>query len=106
MKGVFSIAAENPPVSGCTVSALVRSGEDYDIYHFSLAEHTNISAESYRYPKLIIADSGTVELFTAEGSATLRAGDAAEHSRRRPRAIRLCVYRNSVETGGGYERNR
>ena len=95
MKGVFSIAAENPPVSGCTVSALVRSGEDYDIYHFSLAEHTNISAESYRYPKLIIADSGTVELFTAEGSATLRAGDAALTPLNIPVGVRAqsgCVY--------------
>ncbi|MBQ9349070.1 MAG: cupin, partial [Oscillibacter sp.] len=64
-EGVFTIAAENPPVPGCTVSALVRSVDAYDVYHFSLAARTNISAESYQYPKLMVVDGGTMELFTA-----------------------------------------
>ena len=35
-EGVYTIAAENPPVPGCTVSALVKSVDEYDVYHFSL----------------------------------------------------------------------
>lgn len=92
---VFTIAAENPPVPGCTVSTLVRSTADYDIYHFSLAARTNISAESYRYPKLILVDSGTMELFTAQTTVTLHAGQAAVTPLRIPTGVRTetgCVY--------------
>ena len=95
MKSVFTIAAENPPVPGCTVSALERSEEDYDIYHFSLAERTNISAESYRYPKLIVADAGSAELFTAESVVTLRRGEAVVTPMNVPVGVRTangCVY--------------
>ena len=40
---VFTIAAENPLVPGCTVSMRVTD----TIYHFSLAAKTDISAEVY-----------------------------------------------------------
>lgn len=41
---VFSIAEDNQPISGCTISkAVYDNGEDY-ISYFSLAENTDISA--------------------------------------------------------------
>ena len=59
---VFSIARENPPVRGCTVSKQIHPGENAVIY-FSMAERTDISAELYPYHKL---------LFVAEGEISLR----------------------------------
>ena len=41
---VFSIAADNPPVPGCTISKPVYNGGN-DIIYFSLASNTDISAE-------------------------------------------------------------
>lgn len=35
--------------------------------NFSLAEDTNINAESYDYPKLIIAAAGNMTIFTDDG---------------------------------------
>ena len=49
---VFSIARENPPVRGCTVSKQIHPGENAVIY-FSMAERTDISAELYPYHKLL-----------------------------------------------------
>ena len=43
---VFSIAKDNAPVPGCTISKEVHSGENY-ITYFSLARNTDISAEIY-----------------------------------------------------------
>ena len=52
MNGVtFSIAADNPPVPGCTVSRLVYDSQDFGINYFSMAQDTDISAESYAYSK-------------------------------------------------------
>ena len=46
---VFSIAKDNQPVAGCTISKEVyASGQDY-ISYFSLAKGTDISAEIYDY---------------------------------------------------------
>ncbi len=59
---VFSIAKENQAVPGCTVSQLVSKENGYYISHFSLASETDISAESYRYPKLWIVIDGTMEI--------------------------------------------
>lgn len=94
-EGVFTIATENPPVPGCTVSALVKSVNEYDVYHFSLAARTNISAESYQYPKALIVDSGTMELFTAADTVTLHAGEEAVTPLDTPVGVRTesgCVY--------------
>lgn len=55
---VFSIAADNPTIIGCTVSKEIYSGFDNYITHFSLAEKTDISAEMYSYHKLIIMQKG------------------------------------------------
>ena len=69
---VFSIAAENPAVPGCTVSMR----ETDAIYHFSLAAKTDISAEIYPCPKLIVMAGGALEVFTDAGkTGAMRTGD-------------------------------
>ena len=68
---VFTIAAENPMVPGCTVSMRVTD----TVYHFSLAAKTDISAEVYPYLKLIVMAAGEMEVDTGDGQRwPLRAG--------------------------------
>ena len=50
---VFSIAKDNPPITGCTISKSVYNGIN-DITYFSLAKNTDISAEIYPYHKLLM----------------------------------------------------
>lgn len=72
---VFSIAKDNQPVIGCTISREVYSGENYIIY-FSLAKNTDISAEIYPYYKLLIVAEGSMEVYGTEGfSKSLRTGE-------------------------------
>ncbi len=72
---VFSIARENRPVPGCTISKAVYSGTN-DIIYFSLARNTDISAEIYPYYKLLIVADGGMEVYGAEGfSKTMRTGE-------------------------------
>ena len=63
---VFSIAEDNQPVSGCTISKEVYGGSNYIIY-FSLAKNTDISAEIYPYHKLIIVADGSLEVYGNDG---------------------------------------
>lgn len=71
---VFSIGKENPPIPGCTVSKAF--GGDSGITYFSLAEHTDISAEIYPYHKLLIVAEGSVEVYGNDGfRKMLRAGE-------------------------------
>lgn len=63
---VFSIAKNNQPVPGCTISKEVHSGENY-ITYFSLAKNTDISAEIYPYHKLLIVADGSMEVYGADG---------------------------------------
>lgn len=63
---VFSIAADNPPVPGCTISKPVYNGGN-DIIYFSLARNTDISAEIFPYHKLLIVASGSMEVYGAGG---------------------------------------
>ena len=65
---VFSIAKENSPVPGCTISKEVHSGENY-ITYFSLARNTDISAEIYPYHKLLIVADGSMEVYGAGGDS-------------------------------------
>ena len=61
---VFSVATDNQPVRGCTISKeIYSSGQDY-ISYFSLAEETDISAEIYSYHKLIILAEGNLTVYT------------------------------------------
>ena len=61
---VFSVAKDNQPVAGCTISKAIYDDNGYYITHFSLAENTSISAESYEYHKLMIVADGDAEIFT------------------------------------------
>ena len=59
---VFSIAAENAPVDGCTVSKAVAEVVGRRISHFALAAGTDISPETYDYHKLWIVLDGEGEV--------------------------------------------
>ena len=61
----FSIAEDNVPVTGCTISKEVYSGGNYILY-FSLAKNTDISAEIFPYHKFIIVADGTMEVYTSD----------------------------------------
>lgn len=64
---IFSIAQDNPPVPGCTVSSIVHAAETGSVLYFSLAPQTDISAETYGYHKLIHVESGALSVFTHTG---------------------------------------
>lgn len=70
----FSIGNDNPPVKGCTVSKEIYHKDNLAITIFSLDEGTDISAESYEYPKLLIVAAGEVVLYTKSWRETLSAG--------------------------------
>ena len=73
---IFSIAKDNAPVPGCTISKEVHSGDNY-ITYFSLAKNTDISAEIYPYHKLLVVDDGSMEVYGADGFLRkLEAGDS------------------------------
>lgn len=73
---VFSIAKDNPPVSGCTISKEIHAGKNY-ITYFSLAKNTDISAEIYPYYKMIIVLDGSMEICGNDGFLKkLEAGDS------------------------------
>jgi len=63
---IFSISNDNPTVKGCTVSKTIYCENGYDINYFSLAQNTDISAETYEYPKICIVNSGEMDVYTAD----------------------------------------
>lgn len=67
---VFSIAKDNTPVPGGTVSKELSSGENY-ISFFSLAKDTDISAEIYPYHKLLIISDGNLTVYRTDGDKKL-----------------------------------
>ena len=74
---VFSVATENAPIAGCTVSKAVAEVAGGYVAHFSLADGTDISPETYSAPKVLLVASGDGEAFTADGREwPLKAGDA------------------------------
>ena len=64
---VFSIAEENAPVPGCTISKEIASAGENTITCFSLAPQTDISAEIFPYYKFLIVEWGTAEIYTGNG---------------------------------------
>lgn len=68
---VFSVARDNPPIIGCTVSKQISEGVTY----FSLAKNTDISAEIYPYHKLIIVADGTLDVYGEFYDVELNEGD-------------------------------
>ena len=73
---VFSIAEDNQPVAGCTISKEVYASRQDYISYFSLAQDTDISAEIYGYHKLLILHEGSMEVFTDKQVWTLNKGKA------------------------------
>ena len=65
---VFSIARDNRPVPGCTVSKTICDGEN-GVSVFSLADRTDISAEIYPYHKLLIVADGRLEVYQSDGNS-------------------------------------
>ena len=73
---VFSIAKDNPPVPGCTISKEISGGDNY-ITYYSLAGNTDISAEIYPYHKLIILCDGHAEVYKTDGDKRqLKSGES------------------------------
>ena len=60
---IYSIARENQPIPGCTVSKETYSQDDDYITHFSMAAETDISAEIYGYHKLLIVAAGELTVY-------------------------------------------
>ena len=76
MGEVFSIAKDNQPVTGCTISKAVHKGMN-EITYFSLAGKTDISAEIFPYHKLIIVAEGNMEVYGTNGfRKALNSGDS------------------------------
>ena len=72
---VFSIAEDNQPVAGCTISKEVyASGQDY-ISYFSLAQDTDISAEIYNYHKLLILHDTEISIRRNTMNNAVKAGE-------------------------------
>ncbi|WP_455099368.1 cupin domain-containing protein [Peptostreptococcus stomatis] len=72
---VFSIAKDNVPIPGCTVSKEISGGDNY-ISIFSMAEDTDISAEIFPYHKLVVVSEGRVIVYKSDGSEKiLEVGD-------------------------------
>ena len=67
MELFFSIAESNKFIEGCTISKSVFDTDDFGITYFSLAENTDISAESYNYNKIILNTYGELIIFYDNG---------------------------------------
>lgn len=74
---VFSIGTAHQPIPGCTTSMAVHESHDLIVSYFSLAAHTDISAESYAYHKLVLVVEGEAEAYTNDGRTwSLNVGEA------------------------------
>lgn len=97
---VFSIPDDNPAVPGCTVSRNIYQKDGYEVSYFSLDGGTDISAETYGYPKLCFVHSGEMTVFTDNGETwLLEAGDGIVLPSGKPVGMRTqegCVYTEIV----------
>lgn len=85
---VFSIAEENAPVAGCTLSRQVSERTGCAITHFSLAAGTDISPETYEFPKLLVVASGELEITGPQGvEVQAAAGEAVLAPAGRPTGV-------------------
>ncbi|MDY6287435.1 MAG: hypothetical protein SPL65_08985, partial [Lachnospiraceae bacterium] len=72
---VFSIARDNAPVPGCTVSKNIYDGLN-SITYFSLARGTDISAETHPDRQIIIVADGVLDVYgTDVASVELKTGE-------------------------------
>ncbi|MDL2059367.1 cupin domain-containing protein [Mesosutterella sp. AGMB02718] len=79
MKGtagkVFSLAGENVPAAGCTISTSLSETGHYAISCFSLAAGTDIGSELYEQPKIWLLLEGKAEALAGADPVGLKAGD-------------------------------
>lgn len=66
---IIDIVAENAPVAGCTVSHEVAALRDFHLSYFSLAQNTDISAESYQLPRLLLVAVGELTVYVGGNNA-------------------------------------
>ncbi|MBS4900711.1 MAG: cupin domain-containing protein [Clostridiales bacterium] len=57
---VFSIKKDNRPAAGCTISKAIVQDPEKGIVYFTMAEDTDISAETYSHETLYIVHEGEV----------------------------------------------
>ena len=93
---IFSITEDNPTVPGCTVSKSIYGENGYDIIYFSLAQGTDISAETYEYPKICLVNSGEMDVYTSNKQlGSVRNGEIVVLPQNIPvgiRGIEDCIY--------------
>ncbi|MDJ1122505.1 cupin domain-containing protein [Olsenella sp. YH-ols2217] len=65
---VVDLHKGHAPVAGCTVSSELIAGDQVSLTCFSLAEHTDISAESYPTDALYLGLSGEVQVTLPDGA--------------------------------------
>ena len=97
---VFSIAAENAPVEGCTVSKAVAEVAGRRISHFALSAGTDISPETYDYHKLWVVIDGEGEVLAAK-NAKIAKGDAFVTPVGQPLGVKteMGIVYTEIETG-------
>ena len=97
---VFSIAEENAPVEGCTVSKAVAEVAGRRISHFALSAGTDISPETYDYHKLWIVIDGEGEVLAAK-NAKIAKGDAFVTPVGQPVGVKteMGIVYTEIETG-------
>ena len=97
---VFSIAEENAPVEGCTVSKTVAEVAGRRISHFALSAGTDISPETYDYHKLWIVIDGEGEVLAAK-NAKIAKGDAFVTPVGQPVGVKteMGIVYTEIETG-------
>lgn len=73
---VFSLAADNAPVPGCTISNRLTGPDTRNVSVFSLGAHTDISPEMHPERKVALALEGDLGVDEDGVRAELAAGDA------------------------------
>ncbi len=95
-KRIIDIAKENLPIAGCTVSKQLHRQNGNEVYIFSMAEDTGISAESYEYHKIFVVQSGEMTYFEAGGrSVELKENDCIVTATNIPLGVKTtygCIY--------------
>ncbi|MBR0150744.1 MAG: cupin domain-containing protein [Synergistaceae bacterium] len=74
---VFSLAQENSPVEGCTISRSVCEAENFGMTYFSMAHDTDISPEIFPDRKIILNASGQLIMNLLGHELALNEGECA-----------------------------
>lgn len=75
-KRIFSIAEDHKPIAGCTTSESILRGSVCSMSVFSIAADTNISPETYDYPKLWKIEQGSAGvMYLTEHTQPLQYGE-------------------------------